>query len=216
LPAVAFDLGFTGAAEEAEAAALALEVGPGPDQPALLVVEVGQFDLEHALAGGSALAEDFEDQRCAVEHLGAGFLLEIALLDRRKRGVDDQQIDIIFLHPAGKVLDVAAADEGGGFDLAYLDDLGEDDLEIDGARQALELGLACLDTVEARLAPHFRHDQPDPRRRGALIDKGLRAALADGIVIGLFSHGRRQSSAACSGSKSWIGAPGIMVDIACL
>ncbi len=45
-PAIRFDLGFTGTAHEAEAAALALEMGPGPHQAAALIIQMRQFDLQ--------------------------------------------------------------------------------------------------------------------------------------------------------------------------
>ena len=52
--AVDFQLGFAGAAQEAEAAALPLQVGPGPHQAAALIRQMGQLDLQAAFARARA------------------------------------------------------------------------------------------------------------------------------------------------------------------
>ena len=67
-------------------------MGPGADQPRALISERGELDLQHALAGLGALAEDLQDQAGPVDDLGLPEPLEIALLHRRQRGIDDHQL----------------------------------------------------------------------------------------------------------------------------
>jgi hypothetical protein len=91
---VGLDLGLAGAADEAEPAALAFEVGPGPHQPGALVAERGHFHLQHALAGAGAVGEDLEDQPGPVEDLDPPGLFEVALLHRAHRAVDQHELDL--------------------------------------------------------------------------------------------------------------------------
>ena len=88
-PTVGLDLRFTRTAEEPETTALAFKVGPASDQSAGLIVEMGKFDLEPAFGGRGPLAENLEDQAGAIDHLGLGPLLQVTLLDRRDRRIDD-------------------------------------------------------------------------------------------------------------------------------
>ena len=138
--AVDLDLAFTGTAEEAEAAALAFQVGPRPDQAAALVARARQFDLQAAFTRPGAGAEDFQDQSGAVDHLGFQAAFEIALLDRRQRMVHHHQIDRVpfFLgltDQVGEVLQRAGAKQGSRLRTVDLDRLGMDDIQVDRGSQ---------------------------------------------------------------------------------
>src|SRR3546814_16627402 len=87
------------------------DLGPTPHQPPGLIIEMRQLDLEPPFGGRRALAEAFEDQPGAVDHLGLERGFEVALLDRRQRGIEDDANG--FLHSPGrsKRLHLAAAEK---------------------------------------------------------------------------------------------------------
>ena len=104
--AVDFELAFARAADEAETAALPLQVGPGTHQPRALVFERRQLDLQPPFMGAGALAENLQDQPGAVDHLAFPGLLQIALLHRRNRGVDHRHADVLVRDDAAEILTV--------------------------------------------------------------------------------------------------------------
>jgi len=132
---IGLDLGLAGTAQKAEAAALALKMGPGPHQAAALIIEVGELDLERALPGPRPSAEDFQDQAGAVEHLGVPRLLQVALLHRRERAIHHHQGGLMGLHEARQFFHLALADIGRGAQLGQRHQAGGDHFEIDGARK---------------------------------------------------------------------------------
>ena len=152
-PAVGLDLRLSGAAHESKTAALAFQMGPGAHQAAALIVEMRQFDLQRALLGLGAAAEDFQDQAGAVEHFGIPGLLQIALLDRRQRAIHHHEFDVLRCDQPRDLLDLALAEIGRGTDLADRRHQRFGDHEVDGARQTcgfLEPRLGIADGMRLR------------------------------------------------------------------
>ena len=169
-----------GTAEKAEAAALALEVGPAAHQPPGLVVEMGQLDLEPAFRRRRAFAEDFEDQAGAVDDLGLGHFLQGLLLDRRERRVDHQQPGLVLFEHLSHLLGLAGADQRRRTRGADLERLAGDDVDAD--RRGQPLGL-----VEPRFERAHRRGSGDvgqqDHRPFAAADPFVVAAVEDAQLI---------------------------------
>ena len=124
LAPVGLDLGLARPPHEAEAAALAFQVGPGPHQAAPLVAKGGEFDLEPALTGAGPCREDFEDQCSAVDDLAVPRAFEIALLDRGERPIHDDQSEFMRRHDVRHRLHAPRTEEGGRPRLLHGHDIG--------------------------------------------------------------------------------------------
>jgi hypothetical protein len=194
---VGLDLRLARTAEESEAAALALKVRPAAHQPALLVIEMGELDLQPAFGRCGAFAEDLQDQPGALE-----LFLQVALLDRRQRAVDDHQFGLLLLALGGDPLDLAFAEQRAGPDGANGQDEGFRDVDADGQGEPLRLFEARLRIGRLAAPADIGADDDSPRAAGyAAFD---------------FVAGGQAASPSSSSMVRSTGAAGWMVDTACL
>jgi len=167
---------------------LAFQVGPGPDQSALLVVERGQFDLQAAFAGARTGPEYFQNETGAVDHLAVPFAFEVALLARREVGVDDDDLDFKVFQIEFEVGEFAGADQRGRSRFGERNDLGETDVEINRLGEAhsfFEGGLG-----RTSIAPRATdRGVKDGRRRPRVFvvnDPAAQRARPCGLRVGVF------------------------------
>ena len=103
-----------------------------------------QLDLQPALRGCRTLAKDLEDQARPVDDLALELFLEVALLDRRKRTVDNDQLGVRLVAGHADALDLPFTEQGGGADGTDRQDEGIDHFDADGAGEALPLFKAAF------------------------------------------------------------------------
>src|SRR5262245_61148043 len=184
--AVGLDLGLARATEKAEAAALAFEMRPRPDQPALLVDEVSELDLQAPFPRPRSPAEDLEDESGAIQHLRSPCRFEIALLHGRQWMIDDDEPDLFGAHEPSELLDFAGAEQRRGTRRFKRHQSACGDVEIDRSgkpdrlvetrlRRSLESTAACRTVCLAPPATD-RQEHERPHRALARASSGCAAA----------------------------------------
>jgi hypothetical protein len=109
--AVEFDLRFAGATAGADATALALQVAPAAHQTGRQVLQARQFHLQLALVALRARSEDLEDQHRAVGNGHAEVALQVALLGRRERLVEQHGLGLVPFNERLDFVGLARPDE---------------------------------------------------------------------------------------------------------
>ena len=74
-------------------------------------MQAREFDLELAFMAARARCENFEDERGAVEDFDAQVPLQIALLGRAERLVEDDTLRAVFGHDQLDLVGLAGADK---------------------------------------------------------------------------------------------------------
>ena len=209
-PSVDLELALAGSAEKTKTAALALKMSPRPDQPRALVGERGQLDLQPALMGMRPRAKNFKDQTGAVNNLRLPAPFEIALLHWAEHAIEDNYADRVFADQPAEVFEGPTPKEVTRPRTTDPRDLGTDDIEADCPRETNRFLQSSLDQTarcRCRLLTggrfQCRMDDEGATRRGT-----VRAGSCIGAA--------QDSAISLLGSNSWIGCPGITVEIACL
>src|ERR1700712_4979897 len=94
-----------------------------------------EFDLQGAFPRPRPLAEDFEDQTGAIDHLRLERAFEIALLHRRESAIHDDEAYVFFLDVTRNLLDLALAEKRRWFDRRQVDFKRAAHIEIDRLRE---------------------------------------------------------------------------------
>ena len=160
--------------------------------------------------GARPRAENFEDQPGPVDNLRLPAPFEIALLYRAQRAVDDDDPDLFVVDQFTNVFERPASEQAARPRTRDARDLGADDIQADRPRKTDRFFQSSFD----RTSRCFCRLSAERRLRRRMHDK---RATGRGAVRDRFRLWAAQDSAfSLLGSNSWIGCPGITVDIACL
>lgn len=177
-------------------------MSPASDQPARLIVEVRQFNLQPPFRSCRPFAEDLEDEAGAVDDLALGLFLQRLLLDRAQGRIDDEQFRFMAFGQFCNLFDLAFAEQACRADLAKLEALAADDVDPDRpgkARRFLDPG---VERAQGALPGSFRYD-----------NKGTVAARYAAIVSTIENA---QPSSSWLSPARFSGCPGCIVEMACL
>ena len=155
-------------------------------------------------------AKNFEDQTGAVNNLRLPAPFQIALLHWAQYAIKDNHADRVFADQFAEVFQGPAPKEIAWPRTSDSGDLGTDDVEADRSRETDRFLQPSLDQTA--------------RCRGRLLTGGrfqcrmhYECAACRGTVrAGSCVCAAQDSAISLLGSNSWIGCPGITVEIACL
>jgi hypothetical protein len=182
-----------------------------------------KFDLERALPGFGAAAENLENESGAIQNLGVPGLLQVALLNWRQGAIHHHEFDLVAGDGSYDLLDLALAEVGGRANLAEGRNQRVHNFKINGARQAprlLQSGLPVTDSTRIRLrigtTPAHPRIGADDNHPPGLFARYRPRTVGTPVTISGFQSVHSQAVASSPPSNNWMGAPGIMVEIACL
>ncbi len=158
-----------------------------------------QLHLQDALFRSGAVAENFQNQGGAVDHLAVPQLFQIALLNRRQGAVHHRQRDFVFLYRRTDAFSRAFAQIQRRVDLIQNDGFGANDVQIDRRRQIFDL-----------LQPRLNRTP----RVGTVFQNGVQDESLFGQTERLYSE--IVSGSTSSSSNRETGTDGMIVDTACL
>ena len=115
IASIQFQLLFARAAGLAEAAALTLQVRPAAHEPRRQVLELRELDLELTFEAARTLSEDVQYHRRSIEHTAADGALEVALLTRGQRVIEERDVAGVLADRQPQGFHLAAADERARF-----------------------------------------------------------------------------------------------------
>jgi hypothetical protein len=94
---IGFELRFA-RASQTDAALSALKVAPTSDQPRREMTQLRELDLKLTFEAARALREDIQDQARSIENTALQERFQVALLTRRQRVIENDEIGLRVAH----------------------------------------------------------------------------------------------------------------------